>query len=291
MRSLELINRALHTAEDLKSIVRTMKVLAAVSIRQYERAVESLADYNRTVNLGIQIFARRHHQAFAKPPSTGKEIGVIVFGSDHGLCGSFNKALSNFVLDKLNAMDSPVDKCRILSIGARLSMTLEARKIAMDECFSIPGSVAEITASVRQILIKLDSWRTLGVERVLLFYNIRTPNNHSDPTLLHLLPIDMDRFKNPKAQPWPSRSIPTYTMSDEQLLSSLVRQYLFISIFRACAESLASEHASRLVSMQIAEKNIKERIEDLGTEFRQQRQNSITEELLDVVAGFEALTR
>ena len=201
MRSLELINRALHTAEDLKSIVRTMKVLAAVSIRQYERAVESLADYTRTVNLGIEILARHHHQTFVKPPSTGVEIGVIVFGSDHGLCGSFNKALSNFVLDKLNIMDVPVDKCRILSIGARLSMTLEARNIDMDECFFIPGSVAEITPSVRQILIKLDGWRTQGVERVLLFYNIRTSSDRSDPTLLNLLPIDMERFKNLKTQP------------------------------------------------------------------------------------------
>jgi len=80
-------------------------------------------------------------------------------------------------------------------------------------------------------------------------------------------------------------------MSDETLLSSLIRQYLFISIFQACAESLASEHASRLLSMQIAEKSIKGRIEDLRAEFRQQRQNSITEELLDVVAGFEVLNR
>ena len=78
-------------------------------------------------------------------------------------------------------------------------------------------------------------------------------------------------------------------MASEKLLSSLIRQHLFIVLYSACAESLAGEHASRLVSMQVAEKNIKERLESLTATFRQQRQNQITEELLDVVSGFEAL--
>jgi len=291
MRSLEVINKVLRSAEDLKSIVRTMKVLSAVSIHQYERAVESLVDYNRTVNLGIQIFTYHNDKSFAQPFSNGTEIGVVVFGSDHGLCGSFNEALATFALDKIKSSHITANKWRIVTVGARMSMVFEARKIEMDECFFIPGSVAEITASVRQLLIKLDGWQTAGVSKILLFFNKRAPSNRCDPTLLNLLPIDMDQFEGMEAQSWPSRSIPTYTMSDETLLSSLIRQYLFISIFQACAESLASEHASRLLSMQIAEKSIKGRIEDLRAEFRQQRQNSITEELLDVVAGFEVLNR
>ncbi len=78
-------------------------------------------------------------------------------------------------------------------------------------------------------------------------------------------------------------------MSAEKLLSSLIRQQLFIKLFNACAESLAGEHASRLMSMQVAEKNIQERLESLTASYRQQRQGQITEELLDVVSGFEAL--
>jgi F-type H+-transporting ATPase subunit gamma len=84
--------------------------------------------------------------------------------------------------------------------------------------------------------------------------------------------------------------LPLFSMDRDQLFSALIRQYLFVSLFRACAESLASENASRLAAMQGAERNIEERLEELQTQFHQQRQMTITEELLDIVAGFEALS-
>jgi F-type H+-transporting ATPase subunit gamma len=79
-------------------------------------------------------------------------------------------------------------------------------------------------------------------------------------------------------------------MPREALLSRLLRQYLFVSIFRACAESQASEHASRLAAMQAAERNLDTRLEEVTMTFRRARQDVITSELLDVVAGFEAIT-
>ena len=72
---------------------------------------------------------------------------------------------------------------------------------------------------------------------------------------------------------------------------ALVREYLFVSLFRACAESLASENASRLAAMQRAEKNIDELLVDLNRAFHRLRQSGIDEELFDVVSGFEAQAR
>jgi F-type H+-transporting ATPase subunit gamma len=72
-------------------------------------------------------------------------------------------------------------------------------------------------------------------------------------------------------------------------LSALIREYLFISLFKACAESLASENASRLAAMERADKNIVDLLERLRGSFHRLRQSGIDEELFDVVAGFEAL--
>ena len=72
-------------------------------------------------------------------------------------------------------------------------------------------------------------------------------------------------------------------------LRALIREYLFISLFRACAESLASENASRLAAMQRADKNIDELLEDLNRNFHRLRQSGIDEELFDIISGFEAL--
>jgi F-type H+-transporting ATPase subunit gamma len=69
----------------------------------------------------------------------------------------------------------------------------------------------------------------------------------------------------------------------------LIREYFFVALYWAFAESLTSENASRLASMQAAEKNIEERLGELNAQFHHERQRSITEELLDIVAGSEAL--
>jgi F-type H+-transporting ATPase subunit gamma len=74
-------------------------------------------------------------------------------------------------------------------------------------------------------------------------------------------------------------------------LRALIREYLFVSLFRACAESLASENVSRLAAMQRAGKNIEELLEDLNGTFHRLRQSGIDEELFDVISGFEALAR
>jgi F-type H+-transporting ATPase subunit gamma len=79
-------------------------------------------------------------------------------------------------------------------------------------------------------------------------------------------------------------------MGRDRLFSCLVRQYLFVVLARAFAESLASENASRLAAMQSAERNIAERFDELQAQFHQQRQMAITGELLDIVAGFAALS-
>jgi F-type H+-transporting ATPase subunit gamma len=77
---------------------------------------------------------------------------------------------------------------------------------------------------------------------------------------------------------------------EAQTLAALLREYLFVSLFRACAESLASENTSRLTSMQAAERKISDMMELLQLEFNQARQNSIDEELFDVITGYEALS-
>jgi F-type H+-transporting ATPase subunit gamma len=76
---------------------------------------------------------------------------------------------------------------------------------------------------------------------------------------------------------------------DFSTLRALIREYLFISLFRACAESLASENASRLAAMERADKNITDLLALLNETFHRLRQSGIDEELFDVIAGFEAL--
>ncbi|MDO9425002.1 MAG: F0F1 ATP synthase subunit gamma [Methylobacter sp.] len=290
MQALDVLQRDMDTAADLQSIVRTMKALAAVSIRQYERALESLTDYKLTVEMGLQVVLQDHPTVLAgQQKKQPLWTGAIVFGSDHGLCGRYNESIAAFAVDKLDKAGYECRHRRILAVGARVDASLRGMGQGVEALFFVPGSVTGITETVQQILLQIDSWQQQGIERVLLFHNTNRQRKAYIPQALELLPVDLASFNRLNTKLWPSRSLPTFTMDSEKLLSSLIRQHLFILLFSACAESLAGEHASRLASMQVAEKNIKERLELLTALYRQQRQNQITEELLDVVAGFEAL--
>ena len=100
MQTTESLKRRIKSAGDLLSVVKTMKALAAVSIRQYQKAVESLDDYNRTVEMGLQIVLKERMGAMMKSKGTAvKRMGAIIFGSDQGLCGQLNEQISVFSLD------------------------------------------------------------------------------------------------------------------------------------------------------------------------------------------------
>lgn len=91
--------------------------------------------------------------------------------------------------------------------------------------------------------------------------------------------------------PWPTGNLPEIMGGCTATLRVLIREYFFVSLFRVCAESLASENASRLAAMQRADKNIDELLTDLKGSFHRLRQSCIDEELFDVIAGFEALNQ
>jgi F-type H+-transporting ATPase subunit gamma len=104
-----------------------------------------------------------------------------------------------------------------------------------------------------------------------------------------LLPLDAKWQQGLVKVKWPDGALPEVMGAGTATLRALIREYLFISLFRACAESLASENASRLAAMERADRNIDELLSNLRNTTRRLRQSSIDEELFDVVSGFEAL--
>ena len=291
-QALESMRRRIDSAEDLYGVVRVMKALAAASIRQCELAVESLAEYNRTIETGLQIVLWNRPEAIPANSLSGKRRGIIVFGSDQGMCGSFNEQAATFAIDTIKALPEREEDRVVLVVGNRLVGRLEDAGCAVRELFPIPSTVSGITSAVQDLLLKVDELRFQeGVEQFLLIHHRPGAPVRSAPATVQLLPIDAAWLRGLAKRHWSSRSLPTFTMDWRELFSALIRQHLFVSLYRAFAESMASENASRLASMQAAEKNIQDHLSILAVEYHQGRQQSITEELLDIVAGFETLTK
>ena len=289
METLQELKRKLKSAGDLHSVVRTMKSLAAVEIHQYEEAVRSLSDYYHAVELGLRA-ALLHRPLLPRAKEPGEAV-VLVFGSDQGMAGRFNEAIIDLVERAVKEGQVPAERLSYWVIGGKAAGGVEERFGSIEQFFRLPSSVTLITDAVQEVLLRFEQRRRQQDEtRLVLFYNVPLKGASYRQAMIHLLPPDRAWLEKIGGRHWPGRSLPLYTLPWEELFSALIGEYLFVSLFRAFAASMAAENAARLAAMQRAEKNIEEMEGELSARYHSLRQSTITEELLDVISGFEALT-
>lgn len=287
----ESLRKKIDRANDLQSVVRTMKALAASSVGQYEKSVSALSDYYRTVELGLEVCFREI--ALPAPAEQVRKstdpVGAVVFGSDQGLVGQFNDIIADYAVKELAALPG---KPQVWAVGERVYSRLADAGLPLVGLFTVPRSVKAVTPLIGQILVESEKLRNRDENAELyLFYNRHKTRATYEPVSQKLLPLDA-RWANGLAKhSWPTRNLPEVMGNTVETLEALIREYIFVSLVRACAESLASENASRLAAMQRADQNIEEMLEDLNRDFYRVRQSGIDEELFEVVSGFEALSR
>jgi len=290
--SMESLSRKIAGAGDLQSVVHSMKALAASRIGQYEKAVQALLHYYRTVELGLVACFRRPGGSPLAPARVRKgprAVGAIVFGSDQGLVGRFNEELVDYTARTLGAL--PDGARKVWAVGERIHSLFADRNLAQAGPFAVPTSVYGITPLVGQILVEIEASHEKGeVTDIYLFHNQPQSGAIYEPVNKQLLPLDRAWRRNIAALPWPTKNLPEVIEGATPALQDFLQGYFFVLIFQACAESLASENASCLAAMQRAESNIDDMLEELSRAFHRIRQESIDEELFDVVSGYEALS-
>jgi len=268
-----------------------MKVLAAVSIRQYEQAAESISQYYKTIEMGLQIILNTNPGLISYGPSKSEEgdLAVLVFGSGQPLCGRFNDTLATFMTETLR-QEGYRSPQHLVAVGHRIQSNLANNGWEVNGQIEVPGSIEAVNSTVHTAVLNIERWYTReGVDTILMFYNRLLEKSRYEPVVQQLLPLDRKWLERISQKEWESRSTPMYRMSEEKLFSLLLRQYFFVSVYRAFSESLAGENASRLEAMQVAEQKIKEKLEELNKEYSFKRQSDITAEILDIVGSFEAL--
>ena len=288
--TLVSINRKITGARKLESVVKTMKILAASNIGQYETAVCSLVDYYRNVKLGLYVCLSEAAKAMPegkKDKADTVPIIAVVFGSDQGLVGQFNDVLTDYVVHTLNAFPG---KKYVWAVGERIRARLEDSGIPLAGLYEVPASINAITPLGTRILIGSEKYlKNNSSAQFYIFHNRPKTGAIYEPVNQRLLPLDEKWLRDITETNWPTKNLPEPMHSKKETLLALVQEYLFVSLFKACSESLMSENATRLAAMQRAEKNIEELLENLTREFHRMRQNAIDEELFDVVSGSEIL--
>lgn len=290
MDTLEEIRKKIQIAHELHAVVHPMKAIAASNIRQFETALKVSEDYYS--NIETALVGYFHQQKTTKTTvdriSAKNESAIaIVFGSDQGLVGQFNGRLSDFIRQDLFEEKEQVE---VWTVGEFIYNSLQNLAVVPSKLFHLPGSLDSVSELVSKLIIEVQHKNeTEEINTVYLVHNKQIRGMNYGPVIKKLLPIDEDWVNQLKVKEWTTKQKPEVLGDKEDVLFNLVSEYLFVSIFQACVDSLVSENVSRLSAMQRAERNIDEILEKLNSSYHQTRQMMIDEELFDVLAGFEAI--
>jgi len=246
-----------------------------------------MAAYRATVLDGFHAFVQCNGPLPVEAARNAPPV-VIVFGTDHGLCGNYNEIVAAEAVMVVN--QSPAT--RVICVGAQMQDALTGQGITPEATLLPPANVDGLGRLAGRLITRLDAMRRTsraGSFAVMLVSMRRAEHGHQRPVSQRLLPLDPQMLDGLADRPWTSRSLPQFNLPSDRLLSALIRDHLFTEMFRTAAEALVTENAARLARMQQAEQSIDARMDDLTAEMRAVRQSEITTELLDIIIGFEAL--
>lgn len=302
MQTLEGLKKRIKTTNSLKDIVSSMKTLSAVSVGQYEKSSKALDVYSSVIEEAIFALVKDVSFPLNSKTLTNQKAIAVIFGSDQGLVGKFNKSIMDFAFDFLEKNHFSKTDTTFIVAGKSLASKVVANGVDIDTLFNMPSSVKIMISVAKKIIFRImelcfqdvDSESDFSFSKnnlkVFLFFNRKTSSSFSQE-VIQLLPLDNNFFQKIKTRKWKSNKIPMFRANSSLLISSFVRQLLFVNIYKAIAQSLASEHFTRMLTMQNAEKNIDEHLEEMNLDYQQRRQTEITNELLDVVSGAEVLNQ
>ena len=297
MDNLDSLKKDLETTKSLQGIVSTMKSIAAVNIKKYEKVALNLVKYRSNIDLSMQAILGQNPEIIDYinyiENTTENDINnrrdlVIIIGSNQGLCGRFNDRVVSFYMDNhendLNGY--------IITIGDRINMMLNGQHIKINKHFSVPNSMDNVVNLVYDLFtIAEDFLKKNILRKILVYYTSYGSSVSGNMVKSRIAPLERKYFEKLKKTNWPTNNIPFWRIDTKTIISDLVQQYIFASLYHTIVNSMTAEQKNRLITLQGTEENIKNHIVENNLKYNQLRQNIITSELIDVVSGARFLKK
>lgn len=278
--TLEQTQRRRAAVGTIHDIVSAMRAIAAGRIQGAQRALASARRYQEIVE---QSLAALFTQAGALqlPELAGRPALLIVMTSEQPFCGAFNQNVLTLA-EKRSQELKQAGAVDLLAVGHRGVRQLIAHGQTPDQAESAATSLPGLRDLVKRLAAVVDRRFAAGKLGALhVIYSRYQSVSHQVPTEEQILPLDPARFGKPTVA---AREYRRYLELPE-LLAGLMSQYAFISLYRAAADSYASEQASRLVAMDAATRNTEKMLSGLMDLERRERQGEITRQVLELVGA------
>lgn len=290
MPSAREMRLRIKSVKDLSQVTRALKTVSASKVRKAVAANAASLPYSQKAwKVLIDLAKQPGHTSLHPLLCERKQIDrvmVIMISSDKGLAGSYNMNVLRNTLEYFDAIEQPVDYICIGKKGRDLLLRRKIRVIADFSELNDPVSFLDISPISRLVV---DEFLSGIYDQVYVSFTRFKSMTDQKPEIRKLLPLEVDQRSrtdvNTKSSP---ASVFTYEPDQKQILDEIIPRFTGIQIFQATLSSQASEHAARTLAMANATDNANELVGVLQLDYNKMRQQTITNDILDIVGGAAA---
>ena len=295
MASAREMRLRIKSVKNISQVTRALEAVSAAKVRKAIQALTATRSYAMKAWQVLNHITNQAGPANLHPLLTArthpKNALVIVMTSDRGLAGAYNTNVIRFVLQRFDHYSIPV---RYITVGRKgRDLLLRMRKPVMADFSNLPAAPKFGTISAIGRLV-VDDFIKGEVDEVFLAYTDFVSMARQVTSVKRLLPLDIRSEESLVGGFIPQATTPVaayeFEPDQKEILDEMIPRFTALQVYQAVLESQASEHAARMVAMRNATDNAKELVGALQLAYNKVRQQAITNDILDIVGGAEALT-
>jgi len=294
MASAREMRLRIRSVKNISQVTRALEAVSASKVRKAMSAVAATRNYATKawqvlIHIAGQPGRDTLHPLLTKRSSI-KNTLVVVISGDRGLAGAYNTNVIRHLSQRFNRYELPV---KYIAVGRKgRDMLMRRRKNVIAEFSNLPAapSYADVSAIGR---LAVNEFLSGTVDEVYLVYTDFITMARQEPVIKRLLPLDVSGTSD-RVEAYESKHLSAayiYEPEESEILDEIIPRFTALQVYQSILESLASEHAARMVAMSNATDNAVELVGDLQMDYNKVRQQAITGDLLDIAGGAEALTK
>ncbi|MBQ3538416.1 MAG: ATP synthase F1 subunit gamma [Bacteroidaceae bacterium] len=283
--SLKEVKQRIQSVKNTQKITSAMKMISAAKLRRAQNAIESVRPYKEKLYTMLLTYLSAAQEV--KTPYTRigapRHVAIVAVSSDSSLCGSFNATIirrANEVVDEY--LHSGCETVEVFPVGKKMAEALRKSGLPLDESLMQQAGSPHYNDMSRVAYHLMERFAAGSLDRIELVYTHFHSAARQIPMRETFLPMDVTNIGS-EAQSLNHDFI--VEPDKERLIEALLPRVTAMRLFTALLDSVAAEHAARMLAMQIATDNADDLITTLVREYNKSRQQAITNELLDIVSG------
>jgi F-type H+-transporting ATPase subunit gamma len=294
MASAREMRLRIRSVKNIAQVTRALETVSAAKVRRAIAAVNATRPYaEKSWKLLVHLARQPGHASLdplLKERDEVKNVLVIMVSGDRGLAGAFNVNILKETLDKFRQTTVPVN---YIAVGRKgRDMLLRRRRNVIAEFSDLP--IAPSFTSLSAVgHLAIDDYLEGKADQVFLAYTNFQSMVRQETIVRKLLPLDVeysdDRVVAYNVTHHQTNSVFEYEPDDKQILHGIIARFTELQVYQAILTSQASEQAARMVSMRNATDNARELISALQMDYNKARQQAITNDMLDITGGAEAM--